>query len=286
MKFIAKETEFNYRTFRKKALISTWKSIQIVKVFIDHVKFELQPFLMLSIEIGALESVKYLIEEKGQIIDEEIVILSCHQNQLSILKYLLEKQPKFLNKILDNRETLLTISCYHGYTQMGKYLIQIGADLEISDRSGFTPLLIACSAGSLESVQLIANSGANLKRCNQYGEGVVHLLCKNNQLDILKHLVEKFNADIHQINNRGESALWICCDRRNLKITEYLIDKGIDPNVQTIQHSETALHHACNHGYSEIVMKLIQSKSLDFNSRNSREETALHIAVRKIVLKL
>ena len=54
-----------------------------------------------------------------------------------------------------------------------KLLIRTGADLNIEDRGGFTPLMLAAATAKWEMLHILLESGANYNYVNKHGKSVV-----------------------------------------------------------------------------------------------------------------
>ena len=86
-----------------------------------------------------------------------------------------------------------------GYTDIVKYLIDKGADLNIRSKIGETVLMIACAVPD--------------------------------RLEIVRYLVEK-DANINIQDENGESALMKTFHTGNIEVIKYLIERGANVNLQ------------------------------------------------------
>lgn len=83
-------------------------------------------------------------------------------------------------------------------------LIENGADINIADKRGATPLHRAASKGNLSIVKLLLEHGDKLKVNvrDAYGNTPLHLACEEDRQEIAKLLVDN-GADL-EIKNKEE----------------------------------------------------------------------------------
>jgi ankyrin repeat protein len=67
-------------------------------------------------------------------------------------------------------QTALSIAAAGGYTKSVATLLELGADPNLSDGIGTTPLMNAVIAGSEETVKLLLQAGANVSAISESGE--------------------------------------------------------------------------------------------------------------------
>ena len=87
-----------------------------------------------------------------------------------------------------------------------RFLLQKGADPDIADRKGVTPLQIASQLGFLEGVELLAEAGAAVDRPNAAGETALISAVHRRDVAMIRVLVEH-GADPRRTDNSGRTAL-------------------------------------------------------------------------------
>jgi hypothetical protein len=87
-----------------------------------------------------------------------------------------------------------------------RFLLDRGADANIADRSGVTPLLVAAQLGYAEGIQLLTARGARVNSANSSGETALHLAVQRRDIGLVRTLMTLgANPDL-QDNVAGMSA--------------------------------------------------------------------------------
>ncbi|HPG58643.1 MAG TPA: ankyrin repeat domain-containing protein, partial [Candidatus Wallbacteria bacterium] len=73
---------------------------------------------------------------------------------------------------------------------LARYLISRGASVELADEKGFSPLMRAAETGHLETVKLLVESGADIRRRGPRGETAADIAAKNKRIKITAYLLE------------------------------------------------------------------------------------------------
>ena len=95
------------------------------------------------------------------------------QNRLEAIKILVEVGDCNVN-IQNDQATALSIACEHGFAEVNKYLISKGADVNLTNAGGKSPIFQAATRGQLECIQPLAGAGAKVNQ--QDGKGTSPLL--------------------------------------------------------------------------------------------------------------
>lgn len=188
-----------------------------------------------------------------------------------------------------------------------KRIVEMGADVNETDRCDRTPLLFAAISGNLDVVEYLAEQDADVNAKDDYEKTALHFAAEVGSLDVVKWLVEKgldVNAKDDDVNHMSvllyavesdslELVEWLVKNDADVKVTDYygltalqyaiknsslemvqwLVEQGLDVNV-TDSHGSTLLHYASLRGSQEIVQWLIE-QGLDINAKNSNRHTPL-----------
>ena len=231
------------------------------------------------------------------------------EGDLEGLKSLISKDKTIIDMNLENKETILTLAAYQGHTELVKYLISEGADINkrnkwennaflnaaqngnaeighmlldngsnVNDKGseGNSPLHFAAMNESPEFVELLLNNGADVNRMNNYGQPPVLYASWNGNDRILAGLLNK-GADVNFKTTDENSVLHNLARVGNIKSIVIAVEKGAGVNV-TDKDGKLPLHYAAINGHSEVV-GFLASKTDDINTKEETlGNTALHIS--------
>jgi ankyrin repeat protein len=172
----------------------------------------------------------------------------------------------------------------HGQLVVVSYLLDIGADIEVCDDDGLSPLFLA--GQHLEIISMLIDRGAHIMtRSNTYlNYAALHYYASLGQLEGLKLLLN-CGCDIHITDNNANTALHYAAKTYDCNVATLLLEHGIDINAKN-DDGETALHIAAENDFLELSSMLIDN-DIDIEAKTlSLGSTALHVAVRKNNLKL
>jgi len=146
-------------------------------------------------------------------------------------------------KFQDERQPLHW-ACSGGHDVIVDYLLSVcNVPVDDADDSGWTPLIIASSAG--------------------HDNIVAELLRRN--------------ADPNKTTSTGQTALHYAASRNRFKIAEMLISCNCDVNAADETTSATPLHRAASKGNLKIV-KLLTEKKCNLDTTDIEGNTPLHLA--------
>lgn len=165
---------------------------------------------------------------------------------------------------LTNKKIDLDARSFKGITALGlgaensqfstvlEIVIDAGANLNIVDYKGNSPLLKATHAGSLDNVKLMIAKGAL--------------------------------PDLQ--NKKGDSALKSAVNQKNLKLVEALCEGGANTNLPDLKQ-RTPLHHAFNMAETSAdasfdIEGALLEHGANINAKDRRSRTPLHYAFVKI----
>jgi len=175
-------------------------------------------------------------------------------NQYDIVNYLIQYGIN-KNKVYKNNFTPLTYAAYTHLDQV-KFLVERGADINVVDGYGHTPLMIASGYGKLDTIRYLVEQGADLHMKNYKGFNALLISAKYGEFDTMKYLVEQ-GAQLHEKNNKGDDAFLLCLRHNNLDMVKYLLDQGADINIKD-KKGYNALMLSSYFGYFDLVEYLIE----------------------------
>lgn len=131
----------------------------------------------------------------------------------------------------------------------------------IKDNKGRTDLFDACEEENLDLVKyLIEKRKLDVNFKDNDGKTVLFVACQGEYFDfetysLVEYLVDR-GADVNIKDNKGRTVLFDACEKENLKFVRYLVDHGTDVNIKD-NKERTVLSFAKEHSNKQIVDYLI-----------------------------
>ena len=169
----------------------------------------------------------------------------------------------------------------HDYARQGNIKaiqkeLKNGVNINIKDpKEGSTPLMYASLKGNTELVKFLIANGANINAKSRKGSTALIIASVQKHKEVIKLLL-RYGADINSKFNNGNTALSFASFLGNTKIVKLLIDNGANINTKSNDGS-TPLIFASIKGHKEIV-KLLLERGARLNIKNNSGNTALSLA--------
>lgn len=251
--------------------------------------------LIMAEDIDALEKLITQgldINEKIEITEyvrETPIILSLCKNKYKVLDWLLSKNVELNDK--DNPSILM--ACSNCRPQIVKHLIDKGANVNAKHRIGKTAMSDALYGGNYENVSLLLESGYDMSKDGQslrqavsshqipaieifikngvdvnfckpdmvypYNSTPVHIAADNNDLDIVKLLVEN-GADVTVKDSYGERPYNCAVKNKNEEMMTYI--KSLEP--ERWHNEEQKLADLKKYKIPEKLLAIIRSENRRF----------------------
>jgi ankyrin repeat protein len=203
---------------------------------------------------------------------------AAHMNELfdSALDILKKRDFRSFRSLLDENPSLV----YYSSNEFGlsnlmhicglvnfkdgiQILIDRGADINLPDTNGITPLYLACQEGHKDIVKLLLDKQADINVQITYGATPLYVACDGGHRDIVKMLLDK-QADVNLQTTNGITPLYISCKEGHTDIVKMLLDKQADVNLQVTKVLLLFISHVWN-GHKDIV-KMLLDKQADVSS--------------------
>ena len=176
--------------------------------------------------------------------------------------------------------TILHVACDRGGSSIVKKVLEAGADPNVTDKLGCTPLYYACRNSHLECVR----------------EFMVQ--CSDTISDLMKVANKDGTTPLSVRTGSGGTILHVACDTGDINLVKKLLEVGADPNVtdvlgftplmravvSTIKSGITTdveysiITALCN-SKCNVNAKFVPSKPSDSNVHYYEGSTALHMAI-------
>lgn len=165
----------------------------------------------------------------------------------SMHDYKISKQ--CMEAIKEKTTSPLHIASSRGYSCIVMDLIANGAEVNLCDNEGLSPLFLACYSEHTETVKILLDSGADVNLCSP-----LCTMCEFENAKIAKMLLE-YHADVNLCNQLKLSPLQIACQEGDIYIVKLLLHYGADVNL-CFEKKLSPLYVACQHKHVEIVKLL------------------------------
>ena len=111
-------------------------------------------------------------------------------------------------------------------------LLESGADVNIRDEYGNSPLILAAENGHTECIAVLVEAGAEVNTVNKYDNSALMMTSRNGSVDCVKLLIED-GADVNmkQTSTSGYSALYYATRTRHDKCVVTLLKAGANVNI-------------------------------------------------------
>jgi ankyrin repeat protein len=151
------------------------------------------------------------------------------------------------------------------HQQIVQLLVDHGADIDLPDGNGITPLEHARARGfeEIERILLATPTELDLQLIRAAGTG---------DLEAVRTLLAQ-GASVHAQDERGRTALVVAAYRNDLPSVAVLIEAGADVNRQD-DTQQSAYLIATSEGYLELLLRTLQAGA-DVHSKDSFNGTGL-----------
>lgn len=147
-----------------------------------------------------------------------------------------------------------------------------GAQLEMRDRFGNTPLLLAARGGHPELVRFLLEHGAEIDRTNVAGSTALLRAVEANQRQTAQELLLA-GADPNIANTKGVTPLTAAAFNGNDQLVDLLLDEGAAADA-TDRTGRSAIVYAAANGFTGIVGALLDH-GVAVDARDAHQLTPL-----------
>ena len=179
-------------------------------------------------------------------------------------------------KFQDERQPLHW-ACSGGHDVIVDYLLCVcNVPVDDADDSGWTPLIIASSAGHENIVKILLQKDADPNKTTSTGQTALHYAASRNRFKIAEMLIS-CNCDINVADNTTSATpLHRAASKGNLKIVRLLLENNSKVDSVDIE-GNTALHLACEEERTEVA-ELLHQCGASITALNKEKKSPLDMA--------
>ena len=276
------------------------RNYEVFKTFVNFRENELEPFIKeFAKKVGRHGNTALMLAMENPV-DKEMALrlLKLHPNTANVVDnkgrtalMMLLKSFMYKTDLLDkmlgcmDRESVNTMS-RDGNTafliainetqdrHIQQKIIEAGANVDVTNKYGETPLMKACAYGKKEDAEFLIEHRANVNAQDQRGQTPLMIATMNGHKEVVELLIEK-RADIELRDNHGDTTLRKAISYNNEDIAKLLIDNGA--NVNSKDNNEVPMLHTAL--YYNRMVELLINNGADINIKDKVGKTALGNAV-------
>jgi ankyrin repeat protein len=155
------------------------------------------------------------------------------------------------------------------------WMLEKGADLEVKDKYGRTPLIYCAQSSKPENMTFLLDAGADITASDDEGTTALGSAVHKSHEAGVRLLLER-GSDIITRHLSGTSIIQVAAETGNLNITQMLLEKGADIKVPD-KNKVTALHNAVV-GENIDIVRLFLEKEAVVDAKDAAGQTSLLIA--------
>ena len=172
----------------------------------------------------------------------------------------------------------LHIAAHNGYLSLCRKLIdKYMFDVDTGDYKGRTALHLSARKGSYDLVRYFADMGADMNLKDKSGMNCLHIAAECGHLSLCKRMVYEHSVDVHIADNKGWTAFHHSAKRGYTELITYFADMGTDISCKN-DIGWNCLHIAAKKGNFHLCETLIDKYKFEVDMTDSKGRTALHIS--------
>ncbi|XP_030577806.1 ankyrin repeat and EF-hand domain-containing protein 1 [Archocentrus centrarchus] len=160
------------------------------------------------------------------------------------------------------------------------FLVSLGADPNIQDKKGHTPIMLAAELGNDPIVSLLAHNRADLRLLDAEGKGVLfYCVYPTKRHSRCLQVLLKCGADANNVSAQGTHIFHLMCEKAQecTPLCLLMLDAGADPNAAHQKTGVTVLMEAAKAGSLPLVRAIIRMGG-DPNALDTKRHAAVHYA--------
>jgi len=245
----------------------------------------------------SLPPLVHLLEQRAKSSPSLEVGGGMEEPDLKMIKELVAREgKKALSQVIkSNGQTVVHVAVDKGNYKLLKYALKEGADPNLKDSKGYTPLHLACADGACDMVTLLLQKGKDVHISAKARDGStpLHLLVHHGPKATLPQIRRQLDFDLDEYRGEEKDSSGIFSNsrkkrkegdkeknkgkgsKRKRRISNYfqavnlLVNSGCDP-MSRDNNGDTCMHLAAREGRIAVVEYLVEILGfrMDINATN------------------
>ncbi|CAL8254722.1 unnamed protein product [Merluccius merluccius] len=222
---------------------------------------------------GNNERTAAILLDAGAVVDRGVVDEAVKLNNGPMLRLLLTQARGVLSA--EALGSVLFSAVKQNRHAVVDVLIDGGADVNMHEQQGYTPLLFAAELGHVDTFRALAAKQAKLDVTLPNLSTALHLAVRSGSEPLVQALLAK-GLDPNTTGPKAYTPLHLAALHSNPALVEMLLKADAQANA-VAQDGSTPLHLASRHGHADTLKQLLRVK-VHTETRDRQGRTALHWA--------
>ena len=191
-------------------------------------KLGISPLMLASMN-GHVQAVQILLDRGSDVNAQietnrnTALTLACFQGKHEVVTLLLDRKANLEHRAKTGLTPLMEAAS-GGHYEVGRLLLDHDADVNAPPvpSSKDTALTIAADKGHARFVELLVSRGADIEVKNKKGNSPLWLACHGGHIEVIRIMVDN-SVDVNSMDNRKVSCLMIAFRCGHIHVTEYLV---------------------------------------------------------------
>ncbi|XP_058829642.1 26S proteasome non-ATPase regulatory subunit 10-like isoform X2 [Topomyia yanbarensis] len=204
----------------------------------------------------------------------EMPLYDLAQQDYHVLEEMITTKPALITQKDSNDRFLMHWAALRGRNLLVEELLKKAPEqLDATDDTGATPLVLAALGGHLSTARVLVAKGATVNHRNGQGHSSLQYACSKGH--VVKYLIEQ-GADINVRDNRNDTSLHRVASQGRLEILKYLLEHSAQVDCQNAE-GNTPLHLACEDEQNSCAILLVEHGASG-SVENKEKKTPLDLA--------
>lgn len=151
-----------------------------------------------------------------------------------------------------NGGTAVMFAAISGSSAIIREILEHGADINARGSNGWSALMVSAAKGHESATQTILGAGADINTTDIYLWTPLMRAAHENQISVIKILLEHELIDIHRQDDNGATALHHAAAGGHVAIAELLLSAGMNP-VLTDSYGKSSADYAQHKGFPQLA---------------------------------